>query len=172
MKIIKLKCKCGKEFDRELREYRRQIKNGNNTFYCTLSCSGRYGKGITFFSNHIEVPEHLRSFRIYLTKSKKRNKKYSIDGDITLEYLKEIFDSQNGKCIYTGVNLIHQKQRNRKHKEKDYIYMASLDRIDSDKGYKVGNVQFISVCMNYAKNNMSHEKAKEFIAVIRNVGQV
>ncbi len=176
MKIIKLKCKCGIFFDRKLSEYNRQIRNGRNTFYCTLSCSGRYGKGYEFLKNwrsSEKNKEHLKQFRKrdkyspYRTHLREVRHRIKTRGwektDITLEYLKNIFEKQAGKCIYTGVKLIHPIDMIKK----DYIYMASLDRIDNNKSYKIDNVQFISVCMNFAKKQMSHEKAKEFIKVIR-----
>jgi myo-inositol catabolism protein IolC len=44
--------------------------------------------------------------------------------------------------------------------------MASLDRVDSTKGYIVGNIQFISAAANMAKNNMTHEQMIEFCKII------
>lgn len=46
------------------------------------------------------------------------------------------------------------------------IYTASLDRIDSSKGYEIGNVQFISTAINYMKNTMSHEDTLKLCKII------
>ena len=48
----------------------------------------------------------------------------------------------------------------------DPIYTASLDRIDSNKGYIKGNVQFISTAINYMKNNMSNEDTIKLCKII------
>ena len=48
----------------------------------------------------------------------------------------------------------------------DPIYTASLDRIDSNKGYIKGNVQFISTAINYMKNNMSNEDTVKLCKII------
>jgi hypothetical protein len=40
--------------------------------------------------------------------------------------------------------------------------LASLDRIDSSKGYIKGNIQFVSVIANYAKNEMTHDEMLYF----------
>lgn len=44
---------------------------------------------------------------------------------------------------------------------------ASLDRIDSSKGYVKGNVQFVCLSMNYAKNGFSDQQIKDFVDSIR-----
>ena len=46
------------------------------------------------------------------------------------------------------------------------LYTASLDRIDSSKGYEIGNVQFISTAINYMKNTMSHEDTLKLCEII------
>ena len=44
MKTIQLKCNgCDTLFDKEKKEYTRQVKNGNTNFYCNLKCSWKYG---------------------------------------------------------------------------------------------------------------------------------
>ncbi len=43
MKTIELKCKCGKDFHKPLKEYNRQIKNNPDyNFYCSRHCCGKY----------------------------------------------------------------------------------------------------------------------------------
>ena len=43
---------------------------------------------------------------------------------------------------------------------------ASLDRIDSKLGYVKGNLQFISIICNQAKNNLTHENMMTFLKTI------
>jgi uncharacterized C2H2 Zn-finger protein len=52
MKIIKLKCNfCGIEFEKQLKEYNRQIKkNPNYKFYCSRRCTGK-GVNVKNFIN-------------------------------------------------------------------------------------------------------------------------
>ena len=51
------------------------------------------------------------------------------------------------------------------------IKSASLDRIDNSKGYVQGNVRFVSVMFNFARNKFSDEEVIEFAqAVIKNRG--
>jgi hypothetical protein len=80
----------------------------------------------------------------------------------TLDDLLEQWINQNNICPYTGVTLIHPIRV----KDEGLIYMASLDRIDSSIGYLKGNIQFISVAANLAKNNMSHEQMIVFCKLI------
>jgi hypothetical protein len=44
---------------------------------------------------------------------------------------------------------------------------ASLDRIDSTKGYIKGNVEFVCLAINYAKNKFSKEDTLTFLNEIK-----
>ena len=64
-------------------------------------------------------------------------KSKNIECTITKEYITQLFFEQNKQCALSGVylSLSHVNER-------DWVYnTASLDRIDSDKGYINGNVQ-------------------------------
>lgn len=60
------------------------------------------------------------------------------DWDVSLEYLNSVYESQGKRCAYTG-------------KLTDKISQLSIDRIDNNKGYIEGNIQFITNSMNTLK---------------------
>jgi len=66
-------------------------------------------------------------------------------------------------CPYSGIELQLASHINTKI---DPIYRASVDRIDSSKGYIKDNIQFVSTCINYMKNTLSHEKTIELCKLI------
>lgn len=45
---------------------------------------------------------------------------------------------------------------------------ASLDRIDPNKGYIIGNVEFVCYCINVMKNDFTKEQMIDFINNIKN----
>ncbi len=67
---------------------------------------------------------------------------------VTLQYVWELFLKQDRKCALSGVLL---KFDNRKGKYQS----ASLDRIDSKKGYTTDNVQWVHKRINLMKHSMS-----------------
>lgn len=79
--------------------------------------------------------------------AKQRNLKF----DISIEYVWELFIKQGRKCSLTGVPLCFNSRC--------WIYdgTASLDRIDSSKGYIEGNVQWIHKNINMMKQQYSTE---------------
>jgi hypothetical protein len=50
--------------------------------------------------------------------------------------------------------------------EKNPIYTASLDRIDSSKGYIKGNIRWVSRAINWMKNNMDDIMVWELIDIL------
>lgn len=108
--------------------------------------------------------DQYSEFREHLRRIKRRKKYY----DITLDDLKEAWDRQNGICPYTNVKLENPswnwyKQLNQIPKYK----LASIDRIDPELGYIKGNIQFVSMLINFAKWNLTDREMHEFIQIIR-----
>jgi len=119
--------------------------------------NNKKGNSVTLIPNNHK--DEFTPFRYYFRNAKKRFKNFNL----TLEYLKEIWEQQNGICPYTGIKLqlaTYTTNHN------NPIYTASLDRIDSSKGYEIDNVQFISTAINYMKNTMSHEDTLKLCEII------
>jgi hypothetical protein len=158
---------CNKVFMKDDSEIKRNKKRGAGN-YCSLSCSSKIS-----VKKLLDSGEHLNNLKIGYDKSDKytglrehlRRAKYRTRNfNITLDDLLTQWNKQDGICPYTGVKLIHPIRI----KNETLIYMASLDRIDSNIGYMKGNIQFISASANMAKNNMTHEQMIEFCKLITN----
>ena len=87
-----------------------------------------------------------------------------IDNDLTLEYLKGVWDYQNGYCAISGLKMEMDITRESPSK-------ASLDRIDSSKGYVSGNVQWVCLFVNYAKSDFEDEPIKKLFKLINRDGE-
>lgn len=187
-KVVEVKCSyCEKLILKELKEYKRRLKRGKDKFYCNINCAAMVNPG--FLLKHKELrdnPEKAKqvyiqflkpyaknkqdefsSFRYFINKAKSRKNKKFGEYNITLEYLKEIWEKQNGICPYTRLKMdlcINTQSKNIKSK----INKASLDRIDSSKGYLQGNVEFVCLGVNYAKNGFPKEQAMDFFNKIMN----
>lgn len=74
--------------------------------------------------------------------------------DINIEYLDSLIIKQNFKCALTGLNIVSGYGQK----------TASLDRIDSKKGYIQDNVQWVHKNINWMKRAFSQE---EFINYCR-----
>lgn len=159
---------CSKKFLKDGSEVRRNAKLGRRNF-CSLNCVGTASNSHLGREGNIAVLKRYweknkgkvrNQFAEYLRRSRSRRKnKDKIL--ITTEDLKIQWNKQNGICPYTGVKLEHPK-----YTKNNFIYTASLDRIDSSKGYIPGNIQFISITANYAKSDMSHELMIEFCKLV------
>jgi len=103
--------------------------------------------------------KNVRSYITYL-----RSKAVKRKGQcISLDELEKIWESQNGKCALTGWDLTMILG-------KGNIYTnASIDRIDSNVGYEIGNVQFVCRAINVFKSNMNEDfLIKMCQAVVKN----
>lgn len=82
-------------------------------------------------------------------KASAKERKYELD--ITIEYLWDLFIEQKRKCALSGMDIKFATNSSSNDKT------ASLDRIDNSKGYIKGNVQWVHVDVNYAKQNLDEK---------------
>jgi hypothetical protein len=81
---------------------------------------------------------------------------------LTIQEAWQLFLSQNRKCALSGLELTFPSVY------KDPSWTASLDRIDSSKGYIEGNVQWVHKDINMMKNKFNNEY---FINVCKQINQ-
>lgn len=136
----KCKCECGNE---------KNIQGGHLRSGHTNSCGCswyEFGKQRKSWKGHGEIPSTY--FTRLLSGAKKRKHPFNI----TIEYLWKLFLKQERKCALSGLPLDFTYGRNHHHKG-----TASVDRIDSTKGYIENNVQWVHKDINWMKQDYSNE---------------
>ncbi len=165
---------CAKETEKSAAEIKRQQKKGKTEFYCSLKCAGKNKKNLehlTKFKNNFLNTKYTRQrdkyagFRWYMKVIKKSSKKRNQLYDVDIEYLEMLWEQQDGICPFTKQKLVLKQYSD------DNIsapYSASIDRIDNSKGYIKGNIRFVALMFNYARNRFSDEQVIDFC---KNVSQ-
>ena len=90
-------------------------------------------------------------------KTDKKNKKDSNNRgimELTIEDILELKEKQNNKCVISGRELVWKHNCDNK---------ASIDRIDSSKGYTKDNIQLLTHFSNQAKSNKTQKFLLEWI---------
>ncbi len=131
-------CECGKETIVR----RSHIVNGRNK---SCGCLSNRGKKRNLWEEYGEVP------RILWRQIKRGSESRYLEFNISSEYIWNLFLGQNRKCALSGIELKFNKRNETK------TGTASLDRIDSKKGYIIGNVQWIHKDLNKMKLDYDNE---------------
>jgi hypothetical protein len=87
---------------------------------------------------------------------KARAKAVGVPYNLTKEHLREVWDSQGGRCFYSGVpidftNVVAGNTHPHKH-------TPSLDRKEPALGYVIGNVVWASQEVNRLKGNLTPDE--------------
>lgn len=144
---IKSKCECGNITYNSPDE----IKVRKS---CGCDVSGRAGKANWAWNGYEEIPGSM------VWTMKRGAKKRKLEVTIDIKYLWHIFLNQNGQCALTGQKLIFGT------KGKDRT--ASIDRIDSDKGYIEGNVQWVHKDINTMKWDFTQDSFINMCRLVAN----
>lgn len=161
---------CSTPFKKYKGEYNRRIRAGATEFYCTQSCQVRErnrrnppkGNPENFQHTHDNRRDEYTPFRWFLARVNHRKNKGP--HDLTVEYLKELWESQGGHCALTGISMdlpwstegfLQRHPRN-----------ASLDRVDNSLGYIRGNVRFLCFMANLARSDFTDDAVREFCVAV------
>ena len=88
-----------------------------------------------------------------------------IQFDVTIEQIWDLFLKQDSKCAFSNESLCFSSPRQR---AKGFEQTASLDRIDSSKGYTIDNIQWVHKDVNYMKGKMSDEELISICTKVHN----
>lgn len=152
---VHVKCKCGKEvYIRP--DYLIQGKNKS----CFRCAQGKNKGRATCFVGELSS----KFYNDCKSNAKIRNLEWSL----TMEDMWTLFINQEGRCALSGLPIKLVKLVGN---ERDSIrkkITASLDRVSSDKGYTIDNVQWVHKWVNVMKGAMSDE---QFIFICNKVAE-
>jgi len=145
------KCDCGNEVS---------VRTNHILSGETKSC------GCLTFRHMTESPNWKGSEHIsgaFVGKFKKYAKQRNIDFDIDVNDIEKIWERQNGKCFYTGVDFVLLGENSIDDNKNSNM---SLDRFDSDKPYIKDNLNLVLKEINIMKNKYTHERFLELCNLI------
>lgn len=165
-------CVCKKTFVRSQDEI--DISNSvGKVLYCSRGCCGtgvsrnRVGKNLGI------TKDGYSPYRYFTRKVKSRNKDVGVVNDnVTTQYLKQVFDSQHGICPLSGIVMFLPPNTTYWKNNKVRPDTASLDRIDSDRGYEIGNLRFVTYMANICRNTFTDQEVINFCKAVANNSQV
>lgn len=177
--IVDLICEyCQKPFNRRLAD----VNNCKRRGFLSVACSRQCGLALrnraysktekarahlahqSRLNNKKATKSPLERFFTRTLNSAQRTGKLGL----SREDLQDLWTSQNGLCAISGIimeipDMLYDKHKNTGRRRTHLSpWRASLDRIDSSKGYVPGNVQFVCTIANIAKADFSMDQLNEF----------
>lgn len=163
-KKIKVNCQvCSKEIF-----YRKSAFKQIKYHTCSRQCRSVLIKTVYKGNNNpraLKLSEEDRYFRDRCSDYNQRAAIKKIPFDLTPEFLKNLFKKQQGLCYYSGLSMELKSNKNRKISAASFN-VASLDRIDSNKGYTQDNVVWCLNCINMLKAHHDMSDIKKVMQAI------
>ena len=151
----------------ERREYQRNWRANNRDKWCEYNRKWRANNPDKASLSNKKNRENRKNDRskmasVLLAKTltaKKRNTR-TLEHNLTTAYIQDLLEKQNYCCAFTGIKLDHNSGKNS-------LRMASIDRIDSKKGYVKNNIQIVLNSMNKAKGESTDKQFHDLMKEIR-----
>lgn len=118
----------------------------------SCGCYSLHGKNNPLWKGYGDISSSWFDGKILRSANGSKGNRKVKEIDIDIKYLWELFLKQDKKCALTGLDLYFPKYSSNSSKG-----TASVDRIDSSKGYIKGNVQFVHKDINLMKNVFTQE---------------
>jgi hypothetical protein len=143
-KVAICKCICGNTVNRRP-ELLKKINKTNN-----CGCQHRGGwKGVGELS------------QTTMCRIERNAKVRNLTFDVSIENLWKLYEQQNGKCALTGLQIDFAEKTTDPND-------ASLDRIDSNKGYVIDNLQWVHKDINKMKMELDEKRFIELCKLVSN----
>lgn len=130
------KCDCGKE---------KEILRTSLVSGATRSCGCLHRESC--FKGHNDLSKS------YWNRIQKGAQKRNLEFNITIEYIWDLYIKQGKRCNLSDLDILIVTNYTKEH----HLHTASLDRIDNNQGYIVGNVQWVHRDINIMKKTHSED---------------
>jgi len=150
--LYKCKCDCGKYVNRERWGL---LRPGIDNISCGC-VSRQVGKNHFRYRGYKDIP------KCYFTSVKTSANKRKIKFDVSIESLWRLFLKQNKRCKLSNLLIGFGNKRGK------VPTTASVDRIDSSKGYVNGNVQWLHKDINQMKWDLDEPNFIKYCKIIVN----
>jgi hypothetical protein len=159
---IKVQCSCGNMELRKPTSLTTKSKKLNSYTACKKCFSPPKGDAHYKWGGSGKIPGTV----LYTVKQNAKHRSKNgreIEVAVTTEYLAKLYTEQDGKCALTGIpieaSITNTRNRGR-------VWTASVDRIDSSKGYVEGNVQWLHKDINRMKWDLDTDKFIELCKLV------
>ena len=89
--MVKVKCNgCKKEFEMPHGRYTTRHRENNGVHYCTHSCFHKHKQGKSPFGYFVDKSRHRGRW----------------ESNVDTDFLKKLWEKQDGICPYTGIKMI------------------------------------------------------------------
>ncbi len=137
LRYVLAECACGLQKEVSLGN----IKSGKSKQCIKCGNKNHLGENNVSWTGYKNIPGRYWG---RLTQTNDNTRKLEIS--ITIEYINDLLEKQNFKCALSGIDIWLKSNQN---------WTASLDRIDSSKGYTKDNVQWVHKDINKIKSDFS-----------------
>jgi len=138
---IECLCECGKVNIVSCITLVKGVSNG-----CVSCTHSKKGKNHPSFTGYKDIPGSW--FRRYLNRSNR------FEFNITIEEIYDLWIKQNKKCALSGIDIGFENTNQNTY---GLVCTASLDRIDSKKGYILDNIQLVHKDINMMKKEYNQD---------------
>lgn len=155
----------GKQFGRWVVEGFHSYKNGHTLWQCRCTCGSivvvhrisLIQKDSTKCRQCADIAHRSKEEyqRAWFNRTEKEAAHRKIPFIVSYEYLLELYLAQDKKCALSGLPIIFAKTHEGQPKSQS---TASLDRVDSGKGYAEGNVQWVHKKINRMKGTFTEKR--------------
>jgi hypothetical protein len=162
--------KCSKcQTAKPLTEFNKTKTNKDGLSYLCKDCNKKTTKAYRE-RNHKRYYENQKAKRSeesvfisqHLYNLKTRASKKGLEVTVTQEFLLELLQASNYKCSVTGLTMNLETHP----RKKANPFKASLDRVDSSKGYTEENVQWVCWSVNQMKSDKTKEEFEFWIKTL------
>jgi hypothetical protein len=126
-------------------EFRRSERDGSYSLVCMDCWKPSRQQRYVYQSMRHYLAQKLR----YCHKPSNRRVKRGIEVNITIDDVMEMYDRQGGKCAVTGIEMTHSIG--------GFMTNASIDRLDPDGHYELGNIRLVCTGVNIMRMRLTDE---------------